>query len=160
MLTQTQPRRSIVLRPDAYKLKITQQGPKKSPEVVTISGGEYSLGIPDYPLVSRQGEGNWQPIETFEETLSTLKSAADPTQKTEIGTWKDSYKWGLFKDGVIQNNEVTDLWDQKGWDSYAYVESQDGSGHFKSYAQPQEAILVGERYKSATLSVPYSVTRA
>lgn len=158
-MLNTHPRIRSNFAPESYPLKKSKAGPKNSPDAITIGGSQYSIGVKDLPLVSRQNEGEWQPIKSFEDVVSTIKAASTPEAKVEIGTWEDSYRWGLYRDGTIQDSEVTELWDDKGWDSYRYAEDYNNGSYYKVVVQPQEAYLANERYSRARLQVPTVPTR-
>lgn len=73
-------------------------------------------------LVSRNAEGDWQPITSMKQLQETIASTPKETLGEQVGIWTDGRRW-LVKgpDGVAQNDEVQTF--QAHWDEHASTAS-------------------------------------
>ena len=141
------------LEPSTYHLRRSQNGPRESKEVIELRNPHAFMSSYE-PVVTRTGDQAWKPVTDFKELAKLVRDASQPGSQVELGCWEDQKKWGLFRDGKVQDSEVELLSDRLGWEHYFYSPQIDGGSPRPGYHEPALAKVVRERGQQAHLEVP------
>lgn len=105
-------------------------------------------------LVTKDAEGQWQPVVSINDLQSTLKSTPKEKLGDSVGIWTDSRQYFVKpKDGVPQNNEVQTLGDHWAEHSSSSTERYDDLGvrNGDPNTAPQQ-MTVGWSFDEATVN--------
>lgn len=105
-------------------------------------------------LVSRDAEGQWQPVVSINDLQTTLKSTPKDKLGEQVGIWTDSRQFLVkAKDGIPQNNEVQSLADHWGEHATSGSERYDDLGVRNGDPNtPPQQMAVGWSFDEATVN--------